>query len=127
MVDFVLAAFACLAKCFVVKIALCLRAHSFIVCYFVCFTVTLADPIASVAVVVESVPALSVSAPVASQPTVEHQPASQLASMPPAAPQPAVSLFATPAGGLGGPGGGGPGGGGGGLSLMEMIRARRKD
>ena len=123
MVDFVLAAFACLAKCFVVKIALCLRTHSFIVCYFVCVTVPLAEPIASVAVAVavESVPALSVSAP-ATQPTVEQQPASQLASMPPA-----VSLFAAPAGGLGGPGGGGPGGGGGGLSLMEMIRARRKD
>lgn len=107
MVDFVFATFACLAKYFVVKIAFCLRTHSFFVCYFVCFTVPLAEPIASVAVA--SVPALSVSAPAASQP----------ASVPPAASQPAVSLFAPPAGG--------PGGAASGLSLMEMIRARRKD
>lgn len=79
MVDFVFAAFACLAKCFVVKIALCLHTHSFIVCYFVCFTVPLAEPIASVAVAVESVP-----------------------------------------GGAGARAAAG-------LSLMEMIRARRKD
>eukprot|EP01032_Pedospumella_encystans_P011931 gene11931-13838_t len=69
--------------------------------------VPLAEPIASVAAAVESVPALSVSVP-ASQPTVEHQPAAQ----------PAVSLFRAPAGGPAGAAG---------LSLMEMIRARRKD